>query len=421
MTKLDEYINVTYRNSVNWFVTEVNRSYNKNRINKVWSLKDYLINNNHKVKLREDINYKDNTLTVKKLILQNAKTILNFHTTYLVGKPVSLTGSKNLIDKIQNIYNYGNYNNIDYKLLDNFNKYNNAYEYIYINNGNITSKIINPENAYPIINESNEYIGFIEYYLTVENIEYYNVYSENSVKEYSNEGGQLHLVAEYKNLTGLPIVYGELLEEQGLLSNIIPVLDEIEDLLSKLGDSIYINSLSPLLLVTGQQIEGSINKDAVGYSVSLENGSDMKYVAAEMDYNTIKLYLNTLVQQLNFNGYMPSIITGNSNIANVSEVSLKLLYQLADVWAMVTERIMRNGFNERFDVIRRVIDMESKDEYINVTFNYSRPQNASELLDNIKKQFDMGAISLQSIVEQSPLTQDTKMELDRLGASKVDK
>lgn len=62
--------------------------------------------------------------------------------------------------------------------------------------------------------------------------------------------------------------------------------------------------------------------------------------------------------------------------------------------------------------------MESKDEYINVAFNYSRPQNASELLDNIKKQFDMGAISLQSIVEQSPLTSDVIMELDRLKDNK---
>jgi hypothetical protein len=139
----------------------------------------------------------------------------------------------------------------------------------------------------------------------------------------------------------------------------------------------------------------------------------MKYVSATMDYQTIKYYLDTLQNQLNMIAYMPSIL-GNSNIANVSEVSLKLLYQLADVYAMLSEKVMRNGFNERFNVIRKLIGIEDREEYVNVSFNYSRPQNASELLDNIKKQFDMNAISLKSIIEKSPLTSDVTMEMERL-------
>ena len=423
MTKLDEYIKKVYNNNALWFTEEVRSSTNINRISNIYSLKNYL-NGQHKVLNREDMKYKEQEYIVKKLILENAKTILNFHTTYLVGKPVSLTGSKNLIDKIQDIYNYGNYNNIDFMLVDKINKFGNAYEYIYKDGNRITSKIIDNADSYPIFNNEGEYIGFIEYFVdNSNNTEYYNVYSPDTVKEYNNEDGQLQLIGEYINLTGLPIHYYGISEKdsrygEGLLSKLIPVLDEIEDLLSKLGDSIYVNSLNPLLLTTGQAIEGTVDADGVGYSVFLENGSDMKYVNATMDYNTIKYYLDTLQSQLNMLAYMPSIIGGNSNIANVSEVSLKLLYQLADVYAMLTERIMRNGFNERFDVIRRLIDMESKDEYINVAFNYSRPQNASELLDNIKKQFDMGAISLQSIVEQSPLTSDVIMELDRLKDNK---
>ena len=423
MTKLDEYIKKVYNNNALWFTEEVRSSTNINRISNIYSLKNYL-NGQHKVLNREDMKYKEQEYIVKKLILENAKTILNFHTTYLVGKPVSLTGSKNLIDKIQDIYNYGNYNNIDFMLVDKINKFGNAYEYIYKDGNRITSKIIDNADSYPIFNNEGEYIGFIEYFVdNSNNTEYYNVYSPDTVKEYNNEDGQLQLIGEYINLTGLPIHYCGISEKdsrygEGLLSKLIPVLDEIEDLLSKLGDSIYVNSLNPLLLTTGQAIEGTVDADGVGYSVFLENGSDMKYVNATMDYNTIKYYLDTLQSQLNMLAYMPSIIGGNSNIANVSEVSLKLLYQLADVYAMLTERIMRNGFNERFDVIRRLIDMENKDEYINVAFNYSRPQNASELLDNIKKQFDMGAISLQSIVEQSPLTSDVIMELDRLKDNK---
>ncbi len=111
---------------------------------------------------------------------------------------------------------------------------------------------------------------------------------------------------------------------------------------------------------------------------------------------------------------MPSILGGNGNIANVSEVSLKMLYSLADVYAMLNEKVLRRGFNERFNIIRRLIGEEDRKQYVNVTFNYSRPQNASELLDNMKKQFDMNAISLQTIIEKSPLTDDVVMELKRL-------
>ena len=339
----------------------------------------------------------------------------------MLGKDVSLSGSKDLLKDVQDVYKYGNYSDIDYKLLSSFNAYNNAFEYVYKNEkGNITSKVIKAEDGYPIINENNEYVGFIEYYLTVENIEYYNVFSEDDVKEYNNEGGKLKLVDEYRNESGLPIVYGNVYESEGLLSNVIDLIDEMEDLLSKLGDSIYINSLSPLLLITGQQIEGSLNKDGVGYSISLENGSDMKYVNAEMDYKTIKYYLDTLIQNLNLNSYMPSILMGNTNVANVSEVSLKMLYNLADVWALVSEKVLRKGMNDRINIIRKLLGEENRDEYINITFNYNRPSNASELLENIKSMWEMDSISRQSIIEKSPLTTDVNMELDRLKSQVVD-
>lgn len=113
--------------------------------------------------------------------------------------------------------------------------------------------------------------------------------------------------------------------------------------------------------------------------------------------------------------YMPSILGGNGNIANVSEVSLKLLYQLADVYAMLSEKIMRNGFAKRFEVFRKLLGNEiGKEDYIDVTFNYARPQNASELLDNLKKQYEMMAISKRTIIEKSPLSTDVAQEMERI-------
>lgn len=419
MKKIDKYIQDVYKNDVLWFTNEVEKTINMHRISKVFGLKEYLAGR-HRVLGREDMKFKDKEFKVKKLILQNAKTILNFHSTYLLGTPISLVGSENMVNIVEDIYRKGNYSDVDFKLLDKVIKFGDGYEYIYKDNGIIKSKVIASEDGYPVFSDDGEYIAFIEHWNNIDNISYWNVYYEDRVEEWSNEGSDTHLIGQFKNTSGLPVHYHGISDEderfgEGLLENIIPVLDEIEDLLSKMGDSIYTLSLNPLLLTLGQAIEGTVSNDAVGFNVALENGSDMKYVNAEMDYNTIKYYLDTLQNNLNMSAYMPSILGGNGNIANVSEVSLKLLYQLADVYAMLSEKIMRNGFNERFKVFRKLLGNEiGKEDYIDVAFNYARPQNASELLDNIRKQFDMGAISKRSIIEKSPLTTDVDQELNRL-------
>ena len=415
---LGYYLRTKYKNNKYWFEDEVKQCNHIKRISKAFNIMNYL-HGQHKVLERRDVEFKGEEFIVKKLILQNAKTICNFHSTYLCGNQVSLTGSKELVSKIQEVYNYGGFNDIDFKIADKLVKYGDGYEYIYKDGDRITSKLISNECGYPVYDELGNYISFIEYWTNYDHISYYYVYYDDRVELWSNEGAELHIIDNWKNLSGLPIIYRTLndydyREGEGLLENIIPILDEIEDLLSKMGDSIYTLSLNPLLLTTGQAIEGSVSTDAVGYNINLENGSDMKYVSVTMDYNTIKYNLDTIQNNLNMCAYIPSILGGNGNIANVSEVSLKMLYSLADVFAMLNERVMRNGINERLNIIRKLLDSEDKNDYVNVTFNYARPQNASELLDNLKKQYDMNAISVESIIEKSILTDDKVMEMDRL-------
>ncbi|MDG2575929.1 phage portal protein, partial [Vibrio parahaemolyticus] len=161
-----------------------------------------------------------------------------------MGNPISLTGSEELVSKIQNTYNYGGFNNADSKIADKLVKYGNAYEYIYKDGERITSKIINNECAYPVYSETGNYVAFIEYWTNLDHISYYYVYTDKDVTVWSNEGTELHIIDSYNNVSGLPITYKtnndyDYREGVGLLQDIIPVLDEIEDLLSKMGDSIY--------------------------------------------------------------------------------------------------------------------------------------------------------------------------------------
>lgn len=422
--KLQNYVSTLYKNSFDWIEKEVNQVYHTQRIGKVFNNKMYL-SGVHKVLGRADITFKEKEYITKKIILPKVRTTLNFHSNYLLGKGINFKGSENLIKEIQKVYREGNYKAIDRRLLDKFNKYNDSYEYIYREGKKIKSKIINSECAYPIYNDYGEYIGFIEHWTdSYSKISYYNLYDFDTVESYSNEGSEFHMVDSKPNTSkSLPIHYHNESEcnenfGEGLMDSIIPILDEIEDFLSKLGDAVYRLSLNPLSVTTGQQIEGEMNKDIVGYNVALENGSDMKYINATMDYNDIKLYLDKLEMEYNENAYMPSIIGGNTNISNVSETSLKMLYQIADVWAGLCEEVMLNGFIQRYEIIREMLDYKEEDDYISIGFTYNRPQNDTELLNNIKTQFEIGALSNRSIIELSPLTPDSDMELSRLRETK---
>ncbi|APM37811.1 phage portal protein [Clostridium kluyveri] len=425
---IEEYINRNYNGSKTWFCEEVKQSYNLSRISKVVSNKSYLAGE-HKILKKPDIQFKGEEYKTKKLIIQEAKTILNFHGTYLLGKPLSLTGSENKVKEYQNIYRSADYNEIDFDIIDSIGKYGDAYEYVYLDKGkNICSKLIDNADAYPVYSNNNEYIALIEHWTSTyknidSNIEYFTIYYTDRVEQWNNENGNLIMVSSSNNLSGLPIHYHNKNDIDpnfgvSLLEDIKPILDEVEDLLSKLGDSIYTLSLSPLPVVTGQQIEGEIDKDVVGFGLSLEFGSDMKYINALMDYNTIKMYLDKIEQKLNMVAHMPSIVGGNSNVANVSEVSLKLLYQLADVYSMIQEKYVRKGLRKRFNIFDKLLELKgimfNNDDYVSVQFNYSRPVNNEDLLQQLKIQYDMGAISRMSIIERSPVIVDTTQELNRL-------
>ncbi|NME94604.1 phage portal protein [Clostridium cochlearium] len=423
MQTLERYIQDKYKNNTFWFEEEVQQGYHLQRISNVINNKEYL-SGKHKILKRMDSQWKGEEFITTKLIIQEAKTILNFHSTYLLGKPVSLNGSGDMVKEFTKVYRKGKYNRIDYKILDNVLKFGDCFEYIYVEGNKIKSKIIKSEDSYPIYSEdTGDYIGFIEHWTSCSNnVNYYNIYYPDRVECWNNEGGELQKTNEYINISGLPIHYknfNDLDDRFGRseLEDIKPILDQIEDILSKMTDAVYTLSLNPIPVSVGQRIEATIPSEAVGYMINLDAGS-FDFVNATMDYQTIKLLLDVLHKKLETVASIPSVAMGNTNVANVSEVSLSMLYSLSSVKAMMNEQWLRDGFEDRWEVIRKLLEMQgitfNDDDYVDVEFNYSKPVNSEELLNNLKTQWEMGAISLQTIIEKSNLTQDVQAELERL-------
>lgn len=422
---IQEYIDKQYDGSATWFMEEVNQKNHVARIASVVANMDYLAGR-HKVLSREDCYYKGKVLRTRKTILNYAKTVLRFHDTFLLGKKVSLSSKDNeTVNTFNDIYRLGQYETVDYQILDRVNKFGDAYEVVYIDNGVIKSKVLDSACSYPVYDELGEYLAFIEHWTDVfTSITYWNVYYPTYVEHWSNEGADEHLVSTTMAI-GLPIHYHNFSDEDynygmSMLTDIKPILDELEDVMSKMGDAIYVNSLNPMNVAIGQRIESSIPADAVGYVLNLDAG-DYKVVSASMDYNTIKLYLDNLKQMLNDISCIPSVLGSSTNIANVSSVAMQILYAMAQVNADETKKWLNIGFRERFERFKKILSMQgiSVESDVDVIYNVSMPVATTEMIENLKALQEMGAISKETIMEKSDIVSDVEVEKKRLSGENV--
>ena len=423
---IQEYIDKQYDGSATWFMEEVNQKNHVARIAGVVANMDYLAGR-HKVLNREDCYYKGKVLKTRKTILNYAKTVLRFHDTFLLGKKVSLSSNDNeTVNTFNDIYRLGQYETVDYQILDRVNKFGDAYEVVYIDNGVIKSKVLDSACSYPVYDELGEYLAFIETWTDVfSSITYWNVYYPTYVEHWSNEGADEHLVSTTMSV-GLPIHYHNFSDEDynfgvSMLTDIKPIMDELEDVMSKMGDAIYVNSLNPMNVAIGQRIESSIPSTAVGYVLNLDVG-DYKVVSASMDYNTIKLYLDNLKQMLNDISCIPSVLGSSTNIANVSSVAMQILYAMAQVNADETKKWLNIGFRERFERFKKILSMQgiSVESDVDVIYNVSMPVATTEMIANLKALQEMGAISKETIMEKSDIVSDVEVEKKRLSGENVE-
>lgn len=425
MSRLKQYIKEKYDGSGEWFVDFVHEVHNQQRIQDVMEKKEYL-NGNHKILQKESYKYNGKVFEPKKIVLNYAKTLLNFQKAYLLQNPITLTGDEKVVKKYQQVLKKGKYNRVNLRILDKVLKYGHAAEYVYVDsNGVIRSKVIDPSESYPVYDKDNQLIAFIHAFMS-DGIDYYTVYEEDIVSEYDNNGGEIRLVGRYYNLSGLPIIYhndnNELNEVEGRseLDDWISILDNMESIISKYADATE-KFLDPIFINVGQELKGSgLPTDLVGKGINIEEGGDAFYLQAKLDSRSFETLWKTLLQSLLDISQTPAVSMNKTDISNLSEVSIKLLFQLANIKASNNEMFMREGIEKRFEKIRKLLELQgvkfSDEEFesLDFVFKYATPSNDKEIIEMLKELREMGAISLESVLSHSPMTNDVQMELEKL-------
>lgn len=183
-------------------------------------------------------------------------------------------------------------------------------------------------------------------------------------------------------------------------------------------DAITVLSMNPLGVASGQRIDSSISSDMIGSCLNLDDGGTFQWSTANLDYNSIKLLLDNLMNQFVQIACVPSTVYGNANFANVSETSLQILYSQTEAYALRLSFGLLEGMKKRFEYIGDMLGIDLTD--INISFNYNKPIDTNNLMNNLKTQYDMGAISIESILRNSPYISDVDRELSNLSENNTD-
>lgn len=424
---LQQYVKVKYKNKQDWFIEELGSISNIQRLQDIENKKDYLMGH-HKINDMPNFMYNGEMVTPRKIVLQTAKTLLQFQAQFLLKNPVTLTGKESMVDEFTKVNKLGKYNSKNLKILSSILKFGSVSEYVYVNKkGYIDSKIIPADEGTPVFNQHNEMIAFIQSYV-FDGISYYTVYEEDVVKEYDNEGGNLRLKNQFANLSGLPIYYhsqNEFSEIEGrsVLDDFMGLLDNMEMLLSKTIDATY-TYFQGIPVLSGQRLNtgNGIPKEIVGGGLVLDDGATFEFVSNDLDVKAFDVLYDKLNQALLDVSATPAVSMNKTDVTNLSETSIRLLFSLAEVKAAENEQYMRDGLMERYDKIRKLLEYKGvhiNDENfstLDLLFKYNRPSNNSEQIDNLKTLREMNAISMESLLERSPYTSDVAQEVDRMNA-----
>lgn len=140
-----------------WFESEIKKNKYTDRIGRVEDIDEYL-RREHKVLSRPNFEFKEKTFETAKIILQTLKSIIKFHSSYIVGNPVSITGDKEFVAYLNSVYKKGNFNKIDLSIAKDLISFGDAFEYLYLDeDNNIQSKVIRNKDSYPLYDSMGKY------------------------------------------------------------------------------------------------------------------------------------------------------------------------------------------------------------------------------------------------------------------------
>ncbi len=187
----------------------------------------------------------------------------------------------------------------------------------------------NGDELFPLFDSTGDLIAFSrKYYIKQPDgtrTDYFETFTDEQkqIWEKVKGGGWQTGDPEENPINRIPIVYAR--QEQTEVEDVIPLIRRLNKLLSNFAEINDYNA-GPKLLFTGR-LKGMPNRSDGGQVLEGEKGSDAKYLSWEHAPESVKLEIETLINQTYSLTQTPDISFQNvKGISNVSGVALKLLF-----------------------------------------------------------------------------------------------
>lgn len=424
---LQEYIKEYYGNVTYWFVSEVCQQQHIARIDKVVEIKEYL--DGYRKDDGKLILIDGRWIEPTRIKLNFASILLDHNVSFLMKNPVTLIcgDDEKTLKEYQNVYKKGRFKRVDTKLYEDMKSCGQSFEYLYFDeDDNIKSKVLLPERSYPIYTDTGSYVAYINHYMTSQYIEYYTIYFPDRVEEYSSISGGVKLLSTSVNYSGLPIPYRlpkktNILEGKSDVEDWKQIIDNMERLTSKYQDALY-KFITGIPVMTGSKLsitkdgKGAVDSSVVGHVLQLEDGSEFDFKQNKTDYQSMKLLHDTLFNYLLISSCVPAVSMNAQDVSNLSETSIRMMYQLAILKSGVDSQNMMDGFCIRWEQIRKMLASKGiiVDGDIDCEFQMEIPQNSKEVIENLKILREISGISFESMLAKNPYINDVVGEKERI-------
>lgn len=143
-------------------------------------------------------------------------------------------------------------------------------------------------------------------------------------------------------------------------------------------------------------------------------------VSNQINHQAFQVIYDTLKQELINIASIPAVSLNSTDVSNLSETSMQMLYQLADMKAGINEKYLREGLEQRNEKVVQLLETLGKSydedtiDSLDMVFHYSRPVDETNVIDNVVKLYQVGAISLESLLDIAPYITNTHQELERI-------
>lgn len=213
-----------------------------------------------------------------------------------------------------------------------------------------------------------------------------------------------------------------LMEQEPEHDGVQPAIERVESLTSTDAD-VNDRFANPAMVATADVLNSLPKAEEEAKLYILKNGGEIKYLTWDQASESKKNEYERLDKHILSKSFTPDIDFDNmKGLSNVSAKALKQMMTLATIKAEKRKET-HDGYMNRCGnlmcaILGNVLDYANKSKYeaLVLEHEFQEPfgEDASETLGDLLKQFGAGALSLQTILENSYLVKNPKMEMDRI-------